>query len=167
MFVLWYFLLLVAAAVAQSVVLSGLDVGGGRPDLVLLLVLAWAMLRWPTEGVVAGVLGGFALDTLSGTPFGVHLGILGLIGFSTSLGEAHLYRGNLPLFFGVAVLATVAFHVALALVLPLFWWQPPSLGRFAQVTMPSALLNAALMPGAFWIVRHGLRWLYGWRRLEV
>jgi rod shape-determining protein MreD len=160
-------LLVLCAAVFQSVIGTALTVAGGRPDLVLLVVLAWAMQRGPSEGIAAGILGGFALDTLSGLPLGVHTSILALIGFSTSLGEVGLYRGNLALFFGAAVLSTVAFHVALALVLQLAGWQPPGLARFAQVTMPTALLNAALMPPVYWVVSRGMRWLYGWRRLEV
>ena len=160
-------LLLLLAAVFQSALVTALDLAGGRPDLVLLVVLAWAMLRGPSDGVFAGLLGGFALDTLSGTPFGVHTGVLGVIGFSTGLGEANLYRGNLPLFFGGAVLSTLAFHLAVALLLQLLGLEPPSLARFAQVTAPSALLNAALMPSFFWLVRRCLRWLQGWRQLEV
>jgi len=159
--------LLLCAAALQSSVVAGLDLAGGRPDVVLLVVLSWAILRGPSEGVVAGVLGGLALDSLSGAPFGLHTAILGLIGFSSGLGEGNLYRGSLPLFLGLAVLATLVYHVAVALGLGLLGQTPPGLGRFAQVAAPGALLNAALMPAVFWLVRRCVRWLHGWRQAEV
>ena len=46
--------LLLCAAAAQSSLVAGLDLAGGKPDLVLLAVLAWAILRGPSEGVVGG-----------------------------------------------------------------------------------------------------------------
>ena len=160
-------LLLLGAGVLQSTLMTRVDLFGGRPDLVLLVVIAWAMQRGPSEGIVAGIAGGFVLDSLSGTPFGVHTVLLGIIGFCSSLGESALYRGSLPLFLGAAALASVAYHVALALALQMLGWQPPGLARFTQVAAPSALLNALLMPGAFWLVRRSMRWFRGWRRLEV
>ena len=158
---------ILVAGVLESTVVAHLDVMGGRPDLVLLVVLAWAIQRGPSEGVAAGILGGFVLDSLSGTPFGIHTALLGVIGFSTSLGEEGLYRGNLALFFGVAVLATVLSDAALALILQALGWQAPGLAQFAQVTAPSAALNALLMPGSFWLVRRSMRWFRGWRQAEV
>ncbi len=155
------------AAALQSTLVTRIDVAGGRPDLMLLIVLSWAILRGPSEGIAAGIVGGFAIESLSGTPFGIHMGLLGLIGFSTSLGELNLYRGNLALFFGTAVLSTVAYHVGLALLLQVANWEPPSLARFAQVTGPTALLNALCLPAVFWLVRRGMRLLQGWRQLEV
>ena len=53
-------LALVLAAIVQSTAAQHLD-GGPRPDLVLLLVLAWSMLRGLTEGIIGGIAGGLAL----------------------------------------------------------------------------------------------------------
>jgi rod shape-determining protein MreD len=159
--------LVLLAAVLQSTLVAGLDIAGGRPELVLLAVLAWAMLRGPSEGVVAGVLGGFALDSLSGLPFGMHTGILGIIGFSTGLGEGALYRSSLPLLGGVAIISTVVYLVALALLLQALGLEPPGIGTLAQVTTPSAVLDAVLMPPTYWLARRMMRWFQGWRQVEV
>jgi rod shape-determining protein MreD len=41
-----------------------LPVIGGRPDFVLVVVLAWAMLRGSNEGAIVGFLGGILLDSV-------------------------------------------------------------------------------------------------------
>src|ERR687884_269698 len=104
------------AAIVQGTALDR-ALGGPRPDLVLLLVLAWSMLRGAAEGTVGGIIGGLALDLLSAAPFGLHTGLLALIGTVTALGEANLFRGSLPIYFTAAAMATVALHGGTLLVL--------------------------------------------------
>ena len=72
----------------------------GRPDLVLVVVLAWAMLRGSIEGAIVGFLGGMLLDSVTYTPFGINTALFGLIGYCAGLPEVNVYRGNLPYFLG-------------------------------------------------------------------
>src|SRR5918911_3711443 len=97
------------AAIVQGTALDR-ALGGPRPDLVLLLVLAWSMIRGVAEGTVGGIAGGLALDLTSAAPFGLHTSLLGLTGSLTALGEANLFRGNVPLFVTTAALATIFLH---------------------------------------------------------
>ena len=53
--------LLAAAALVQSVIGPSLPLVRGRPDLVLVVVLAWSMLRGSGEGAFVGFLGGTLL----------------------------------------------------------------------------------------------------------
>jgi rod shape-determining protein MreD len=159
-------IVLTLAAITQATVLNRI-MSGPRPDLVLVLVLAWSMVRGFAEGTVGGIVGGLALDLLSGVPFGVHTAILGLIGSLTALGEANLYRGNLPLFLTTAALATVVMHGAAILLLQASGQQGAGLFRFIQFVVPTAVLNAVLLPLAFTAVQRSVRALGGWRQLEL
>ena len=158
--------LLVSAAILQATVLNRVF-GAIRPDAVLLVVLAWSINRGLTEGSIGGILGGLALDTVSAAPFGLHAGLLGAIGSLTALGEENLFRGNVVLFAVTAALATVVLHVGSLLVLQAAGHQAPGLVRVVQFVVPTALLNAALMPLVYTLVRRGVRALAGWRRLEL
>jgi rod shape-determining protein MreD len=155
-----------SAAIVQATVLNRI-IGEPRPDLVLLLVLAWSMIRGLDEGTVGGIAGGLALDLLSAAPFGVHTGLLGLIGSLTALGESNLFRGNLPIFVTTAALATVALHGGSFLVLQAAGQQTFGLPRFVQFVVPTAALNALLMPLVFMLVQRAVRALGGWRQLEL
>src|SRR5215216_1347338 len=140
---------------------------GPRPDLVLLLVLAWSMNRGLSEGAVGGVVGGLALDLLSAAPFGLHAGLLVLIGSLTALGESNLFRGSIPIFLTAAALATVVLHGGSLLVLQAAGQQTVGFPAFVQIVVPTAALNALLMPLAFVFVQRTVRALGGWRQLEV
>src|SRR3954447_22301944 len=96
-----YGAVLVLAALAESTVGYRMDaVGGGRVNLVLMLVAAWSLVRGTQDGLLAGLLGGLALDLMSGTPFGLQTVSLGLIGWGTAAGGGTLSRGGLALLFG-------------------------------------------------------------------
>lgn len=159
-------LVLSLAAIVQATGLSR-TAGGPRPDLVLLVVLAWSMLRGFAEGTICGIFGGLVLDVLSAAPFGLHTGLLGVIGAFTALGESNLYRGNLVLFLVTAALATVVLHGGSLLGLQLAGVQAFGAPRFVQFLVPTVALNAVLMPLAFGLVQRGVRALAGWRQLEL
>ena len=156
------------AALAESTVGYRLDaLGGGRVNLVLVLVAVWSLVRGPQDGLIGGLVGGLALDLMSGTPFGLHTVLLGLIGAGTALAGGTLERGGLALLFGTAVLTTAAYHGVTVLVLRVLGWDFPGLMRFVNVLVPTLFFNALLMPIAAAFARRLDRALSSWRRLEL
>src|SRR5687768_10090640 len=98
MALLIYGAVLVLAALAESTLGYRLDaLGGGRVNLVLMLVAIWSLVRGAQDGLLAGLAGGLALDLMSGTPFGLNTVLLGLIGGGTALNGGTLARGGLAL----------------------------------------------------------------------
>ena len=59
------------ASVVQVAVLSGWDVRGGYPDLLLVTVVAVGLLRGATAGAIAGFAGGLLVDTATLGTLGV------------------------------------------------------------------------------------------------
>src|ERR1700694_5713217 len=94
--------LLFVAALLQSVMGPSLPVVRGRPDLVLVVVLAWSMLRGSGEGAFVGFVGGGVLGSVGYTPLGINSALFGLLGYFTGLPEVNIYRGNLPYLLGTA-----------------------------------------------------------------
>jgi rod shape-determining protein MreD len=159
--------LLTLAALAEATVGHRLELGGGRANLVLLLVVAWAVLRGKEEGLLAGLIGGIALDLVSGTPFGLHAALLAIVGVTTGLGATTLAHGGATTLFGLAVLTTLAYHAVEALALRLLGWAIPGPTRLLAIITPTVLINAALMPLVFVLARRLERALSGWRQLEL
>ena len=94
MALLIYGAVLVLAALAESTVGYRLDaLGGGRINLVLVLVAVWSLVRGAQDGLLAGLVGGLALDLMCGTPFGLHTVLLGLIGCGDGDRAAGRWRG--------------------------------------------------------------------------
>ena len=145
--------------------LTALGMTGGALFLLLLAVATVSALSF-LEGLLPG-LGGvtaFVLRLLFILGAGaVLMALLALIYRFVPCRPGADWRWITP----GSVLATLVYHVAVALGLGLLGQTPPGLGRFAQVAAPGALLNAALMPAVFWLVRRCVRWLHGWRQAEV
>ena len=168
MALLTYMVLLLLAALVESTAGYQLDaLGGGRLNLVLVLVTAWSLVRGTADGLLAGLAGGLALDLMSGTPFGLHTILLGIVGAATAIGGGTLERGGLALLFGTVVFSTIAYHGLMVLVLRPFGWEFPGLMRFVNVLVPTIFLNVLFMPVAAALARRVDRLTSGWQRMEI
>lgn len=99
------------AAVLQAATVGGLDAGGGRPDLLLLAVVAVGLARGTIVGAAAGFGGGLVFDLATFETLGVTSLLLTLAGYwigryGETTGRG---RGHAPIL-SVAV-ATIAFAV--------------------------------------------------------
>jgi rod shape-determining protein MreD len=159
--------LLFFAALVQSVMGPSLPIVRGRPDLVLVVVVAWSMLRGSGEGAFVGFVGGVLLDSVGYTQFGINTSLLGLLGYCTGLPPVNAYRGNLPYFLGVTVLATLAYHTLYFLLLQALGTSMPPLIQTYATALPAALLNALLVPPVFLLCRRLARSVAGWNQLRL
>ncbi len=154
-------------ALLQSVMGPSLPVVRGRPDLVLVVVLAWSMLRGSGEGAFIGFLGGVLLDSVTYTPFGINAALLGLAGYLTGLPEVNAYRGNLPYFLATTALTTLVYHTLYFLILQALGNSMPPLFQTYATAVPAALLNALLVAPTFIVCRRLVRALAGWTQLRL
>lgn len=159
--------LLAVAALLQSVMGPSLPLVRGRPDTVLVIVLAWSMLRGSGEGAFVGFLGGVLLDSVSYAPFGINSALFGLLGYFLGLPEVNVYRGNLPYFLGTAALATLVYHTLYFLFLQALGFSLPPIIETYATAIPAALLNALLLAPTFVVCRRLLRALAGWTQLRL
>jgi rod shape-determining protein MreD len=159
--------LLALAALLQSVSGPSLPLVRGRPDWVVVVVLAWSMLRGSGEGAFVGFLGGVLLDSVAYTPFGINSALMGLLGYFTGLPEVNVYRGNLPYFVGTAAIATLAYHTLYFLLLQALGLGLPPLVETYATAVPAAILNALLLAPTFVLCRRLLRALAGWTQLRL
>lgn len=134
---------------------------------MLVVVLAWSMLRGSGEGAFIGFLGGVLLDSVSYTPFGINAALFGLLGYATGLPEVNAYRGNLPYFLGIAALATLVYHTLYFLILQALGNSMPPLIETYGTAFPAAILNALLVAPIFVVCRRLVRALTGWTQLRL
>lgn len=73
-------LLVLAALVVQQTVVARLPLPGGRPDLVLLIVVAVALSGGELAGVLAGFGAGLLLDLTADHPLGLQALVLCVVG---------------------------------------------------------------------------------------
>ncbi len=148
--------LLGIVALIQATLMPHLAVRGVFPDLPVLVVVSWSLLRGSGEGVVWGFIAGVAVDLFSAAPFGA--ATLGLIavGFVWGLGKAAAFRAHLALPLLATFLATVLYDLIFLLVVQVAGGAVVWLGSLFRTILPSAVLNALLTPP----VLIGMRWLH-------
>jgi rod shape-determining protein MreD len=150
--------LLAAIAIVQATVSPHLAVWGVFPDLPLLVVIGWGLLRGPRDGAIWGFIAGLAVDLLSGAPFGAATLPLIAVGFLSGLGQASVFTAHAALPMLAMFLATIAYDLLFLLVVRISGLEVMWLDTLVRLILPSAVLNAVLMPVVFW----GLRKLSTW-----
>jgi rod shape-determining protein MreD len=141
--------IMAVAAVLQSVVIERINILGGRPDLVLLLVVAWSIIRGAEEGALWGFVGGVFCDLLSGS--GIGLWTLSLTAVGLLVGQRWVQALG-PTVIRLALMSAVGTlfgHLLLMLAMGLVG-HAVAVGRaFQTVAGPAAALNFLLSPFAF------------------
>lgn len=147
------FLMLAIAATAQTMMGSGASPVFIKPDLVLLVVITFSVVRGVEEGALAGLIGGLMVDALSMVPFGAATFAMGVLGLAMGLGEDNVYRANVIIPLMAVFLATIFYHSFLLLILQGGGWRVEWVVTLALQTVPTALLNTLLAPMAISLVR--------------
>lgn len=149
-------LLLLVVAVLQASIVSHLSIWGVFADLPLLVVTSWSLLRGAREGIVWGFVGGVAVDLLSGAPFGAATLSMMLVGFLAGLGKTSVFRAHVVFSALAMFLATVVYDLVFLFILWISGTQSagPAIwaGSLVRIILPSAVLNAVLMPLIFGVM---------------
>jgi rod shape-determining protein MreD len=140
-------------AVLQTSLVPRLAVGGARPQLVLVWVVCWAVVRGRGEAMSWAIVGGLLLDLLSQLPPGAHLLGLTVVAFIADLGHA-VMQGSTALFAGAAVFAaSLLYGIVLVLVLAATGHPLPLADTIVLKVFPGALYNLAVLVPMFLIQR--------------
>ncbi|HEY63613.1 MAG TPA: rod shape-determining protein MreD [Caldilineae bacterium] len=143
-------------AVLQATLLPRIAILNVHPDLVLLTVVSWALLRGMGEGLAWAFVGGLWIDVLSGGPFGLSSLSLVIVAFLASLLEAGVFQEHIVLVM-LAVAAAGLLHGLLYLFFLRMGHHPAAtLAAVWRVVIPSALYTSLFTP----IVFPAMRWLH-------
>jgi rod shape-determining protein MreD len=141
-----YFGLLFGLALLQSTVMPKISVLGVHPDLLLMAVTSWSLLRGSEEGMLWALISGVALDLFSGAPFGIYSLALLLIGFAAGLGQRNMLRIDILAPILVIPLSTLVYVLTTMTLLSILGWDMEWGARLRTVLLPSILVNSLGMP---------------------
>jgi rod shape-determining protein MreD len=131
-------------AVLQSSLVSHLRLLEGRPDLVLLAVVAWALTGKSHEAMILGFAGGLFLDAFSAVPLGVSSSALVMVAAIVSYSEGQFWGIN-PIMQLAAVLVGSVLYYATVIFALIAVGQPVDLQQaLGQIVLPSLFINLIL-----------------------
>lgn len=132
------------ASLVQAVLVSSLVVGGGAPDVLLLVVISVGLLRGAVPGALAGFLGGLVIDLLTLDTLGLSSLVLTLAGFWAGRYAETTARGrHLPALVAAPAITVLAAVLASALRY-LLGEEVVVQQALVAALLPTLLLNIAL-----------------------
>ena len=145
--------LLTVAAILQSTLLPHFAINGVKPNLVLVLVAGWSLLRGAKEGALWALVGGIVCDFLSGAPFGLCTFSLLAVSILSGVPSLRAFHSAwlLPILMAAASALVYDGVSLLSLHLqrwPVSWWN-----CLVYVTLPGAAFTALLAPFVFGFLR--------------
>jgi rod shape-determining protein MreD len=149
-------LLLVVVALAQSSLSPRLALLGVQPNLMLLAVLSWSLLRGGREGLLWAFGGGVLVDILSGAPLGVSSLSLLLVSLLSSQGELAVFGTTLSLPLFVGFVGSLLHDLSFLFMLQLLGWSIDWPTALSKLLLLDAGLNTVFMP----LMYVSLRWLH-------
>lgn len=144
--------LMIAAALQASFVPQIRLLGGG-PELVFLLVLAWAINTDLEEGVVWAFVGGILQDLLSAAPTGTSTFSMLLVVFAISGLGQQVYRIGIFLLMGLVLFGTLLQQITTMLILAINGFPIDWVTNLAFVTAPTIIYNLVFIWPIYWFVR--------------
>ena len=133
-----------------------LTIMGVKPDLMLLMVISWSLLRGAQEGVIWALVGGMGLDLLSGAPFGTSTVALVALSLLAGVGELSVFRTHITLPLIATLIATLVYDLFFLLLLHMQGCSIAWADSLTKVVLPSTLFNVLLAP----FVYKALYWLH-------
>lgn len=116
-----------------------------RPDVILIIVLAWTLVYGPREGVVLGFAGGIWLDLFSGGFMGASSLALIAAAVPAGLGYTTLFRTNLLVPIAAGILGTLTYSLVYYGLIWMLGDVGAFLPTFVRLIMPAVLYNTALI----------------------
>jgi rod shape-determining protein MreD len=145
--------LLIIIALVQTTLLPIFLPGPVRPDLMLMVVVGWGVVHGNGQAMLWGLGGGLLLDLFSGAPFGLHTFGLGAIGWLADTLQTNFFRSNILIPLATIFVATLLYHIGQAAVMQLLGYTINWAVYVFNVVLPTAILNTALMPLVYFVLR--------------
>ena len=137
--------LLLIVAVAEASVLPMFQVGGLQPNPMLVLLLAWLMVRGAAEAFLFIPVGGLFLGLVDSAPMGTALLALAPMAVLQEVRGSQLREGGFLLTIVFTVAMTIVFNLVYLLVFTLSGDGGSLVGAMSRVIIPTTFLNVIIL----------------------
>lgn len=134
-------------------------ISGVHPDLVVILIIGWVILRGPGEGLTWALIGGLCLDLVSGAPFGVFTFTALLVALVANISHGRIFGSSIVLPLSLTFPLSLLFNGLALLWLALLGRPVIWSDAFFNVLLPAAVFNTVVMMLVFPLLYLLNRWL--------
>lgn len=137
--------IVIVAAIIQTSILPRFPIFGLIPNLMLLIVVSWSILRGPNHGMGWAVIGGLALDLASGSLIGITSVSLLFAAVVAGLGY-HRIKGHFVFSTFISLMSITVYHMIylplLAIMGHTVYWAE----MLQQIVIPLIIIHILLLP---------------------
>ncbi len=152
--------LLVLVVIVQSAIVPAFSLLAGFPDLLLVMLAAWALQEGVTTAFQWALLGGLMIGLVSHLPWFIYLiGYTGVVVLARLL-QSRVWQVPLLAMFTVTFLGTMLIHLLSYVYLQFSGSALSFSDAMGLVTLPSLLLNLLIAIPMFGIMRDLARWVF-------
>jgi rod shape-determining protein MreD len=141
------------AALMQVSAVPQFSIFGVAPNLVVVTLVAWAIVRPRNESLFLVPFGGVALGTLDGEPLGLAVLALAPLILLADIPHMHLIDSDLLPAVVVVTLATLSYEIAILLTLAVKGEQIGLVSGLLDVLVPAVIVNVLLLLPVYGLVR--------------
>ena len=145
MYIFISLVILVGSVFLQTTLSPFIKISSVHPDLVLILVIGWVILRGLEEGLFWAVIGGLSLDILSGAPFGVFTLSMVVVALVTSLFHGRVFGSSIILPLSLTFPLSFLFNGLVLLLLMILGRPIDWNAAFFNILLPVAIFNTMVM----------------------
>ncbi len=145
--------LLFLIAAAEASVLPMFQVGGLQPNPVLVLLIAWLMVRGAGEAFLFIPIGGVFLGLVDPAPMGTALLALAPMAVLQEIRGSQLREGGFLVTILFTVAMTIVFNLVYLLVFTLSGEGGSLVGALTRVILPTAFLNVVVLLPIYVVLR--------------
>lgn len=139
-----FIFLVILVLILQGVLIGGIQLRWGRPDLPLILLIFWAWHNNWKQGLIAGFVIGLLVDILFFPLLGLNAFSLALVGFLVAEIRERVYQDNVIFFILLIGAATVLNGIILSFWLLVFDISPSFLEKIVFIVFPTLLYNCII-----------------------
>ncbi len=162
--------ILVVVALIQHVIVPHITFFGAHPNVMLVVVVAWGLLRGNRDGLIWALVGGLLLDLFSLAPIGTAMLPMLIVLLLVGLLEFTAFRVVIWLPIATVFVVTPVYQLLALTVLKSLGWGT-GWDRAVELLLPMATINALLMVLIFPLMRRISGWAgqkgIDWRQWET
>jgi rod shape-determining protein MreD len=145
-------LLLLMTALVQTSVLPAFPVFGVSPNLVLIFLVCWTVVRGEQEAMIVVPIGGLCLSFVGSQPVGVALLAATPVLLLSELAVLRLTGSDLLLTLVLVFLSSLLYESVLLVALRLEGETIGWLAAFLRVVLPTSIVSVLFTPPLYWFV---------------
>ncbi|MHB8170638.1 MAG: rod shape-determining protein MreD [Thermincolia bacterium] len=138
--------LLILALLLETTVLDYFSIRKVEPDVILVLVVFFALFNGPGKGALFGFIGGLAQDLLVGQYIGINALTKMIICYLMGKVEQRVYKDHILVPAGFLFFASITNEILFYIIAQLAGLSLEWNVAFYQVILPMAIYNAVLAP---------------------